>query len=251
MDAATTNKVLKSLNPAKVLSKMRTSRRKRRVAAVSASSSITVKRKVQFGCETTMMVHAVHYFDPTDPHCMTAEEEQQIRWYSKKELHAMFLKDLEEHLRDQVAPGTNKTDGRGLEIHFADHQRRKDQAERWFKAIVEQSYAIRKAASSYSPMKAQRQAYADVWAEDLAEYLNDTQYTTMSRDWALAQAAQDEAEARAIHEESNAPTSVPVSNSNKQEYTSTRFRGSSITCQGSPPQCQEEATFKILTAKSA
>jgi hypothetical protein len=199
------------------------------------------------------MAHAIHYFDPTDRLCTTPEEEKQRRWYSKEELNAMFLKDLEEHLRDQVATGSNKTDGRGLEVHFAHNQRRKDQAERWFKDIVEQSYAIRKAASSYSPMKARRQTNADVWAEDLAAYLNATQYTIMSRDWALAQAAQDEAEAKSIYQDSIAPASVLVPVLNKRGLTSTQFSSSRITNQGPLPQCQEgyETTFKSLTAKSA
>lgn len=248
MDAATTNKVLKNLNPGKVLSKMRKMRRKRKDIASSESTSSSM-RKVHFNCDITMIAQAVHCIDRTDPHCMTPEEQQQERYYNKKELNAMFLKDLEEHLRDQVATGTNKTDGRGLEMHFAHNQRRKDQAERCFKAVVDKSHAIRTAtSSSYSPMmKARRKAYADVWAEDLAEYVHGTEYTVMSRDWALAQAAIDEAEAKAICKESIAPASLPLLS--KPRSTSCI----STTRQGPIPQCQEscETTHKSLTAKSA
>jgi hypothetical protein len=263
MDAATTNKVLKNMNPSKVLSNMRKMRRKRLVASSNARSA-TTSRKVQFDdCETTMTAQAVHYYDRTDPHCMTAEEQQQERWYSQKELHAIFLKDLEEHLRDQVAStGTSsKTDGRGLEEYLAhnNHQpKRQDQVKRCVKAIVDKSHAIRKqATSSYSHpiMKAvRRKSYADIWAEDLSEYITAAPYTIMSRDWALEQAALDEAQAKAVYCDESIITRASLRMSNKQGSTSSMAGSSiSITHQGPVPQLQEGCVtaFVPLTAKSA
>lgn len=196
----------------------------------TASRSSSEKR-VRFGRDSV----AVYELPPVNTTEVQQEEEAPISkeqlWYNKAELNAQFLKDLEVHLQEQVRKSQHEqqttdwdgrdssndaTSSRGLEFHFAHNQRRKEKAEAYVRAIVDKSYAVRKEclgkstrhASSLNRrveglrrrmnIKNKAAAYHHC-ADQIHEYC--TQFTWMPRDLAIGVAAEDEAEARAVYQE--------------------------------------------------
>lgn len=151
------------------------------------------------------------------------------RWYSMKELNALFLKDLEDQHRNlldstnsnlsvDANPLSSISSGattdytnrfRGLEFHLPHNHHKVEQSARYVRAVVQQSYQL------YQTGKKKGRLYNKSWPRlvvqgdqsttkrrlvaelELAEFAS--QYTHQTREHALGVAAQDETAAMAIH----------------------------------------------------
>jgi hypothetical protein len=157
------------------------------------TSSYGDNKRVHFGESSMVSVHPKTTF----------LVDRQDLWYDKEELNSQFIRDLKHHLNEHVRGGNSTSDksttGRGLEFHFAQNQRRKDQAAAYVRAIVEKSEVLRPRRSKYSLPLTKKSLQMTGCEEEIQDYAS--QLTWMTRDLALGMAAQDEAEARAVYEE--------------------------------------------------
>lgn len=221
------------------------------------STSTGGDRRVRFSGRDSVKV-----FERAPQQC-SSEMGKKHLWYNKKELNEQFLHDLESHLVEQIRRAQANSDstedpnnGRGLELHLQQNQRRREKAEAYVKHIVEKSCDIRKeglrqrklptlgrhkttrVGSSRHPAALQR------FADEIGEYAS--QYTLMSRDLALGVAVEDEAQARAIYQEEQ----EEADSNNRGDDTSSDKENSSefvpLACQAS-----QRKTPRSYTAKSA
>lgn len=233
-------------------------------------STATSDKRVRFSGRDSVTV----YDEPKRPqHNSEPDIDTRSLWYNKKELNEQFLKDLESQLQEQIRrtqsvssnsdsdSSSDKTSGRGLEIHMLHNQRRREKAGAYVRHIVEKSYEIRKEAlrqRKLPKLGSRKQHSASLrhpatmhrFADEIGEYAS--QYTWMSRDLAIGVAAEDEAQARAVYQEdnSNDEGNTSIASTDNTSVTSTDKESSS---EFTPVACRHSKTQapRSYTAKSA